>query len=527
MRSMNKVKSLLVTGVVCSVAIACGGREAKWDAPMEQSALRAVGLSKSLVVADPALDRVLLLQGTAAGALQVGAAPIGKNLESLIRVPGQERVLALSRGVEPRQTSSDEKASLSVIAPGNANVVFARYELESGFAAMTVDPLGQWVVLAGDGDQANSSVVNPNELVLIDISDRNFEPIRKTLASFGSQPLRYTFTSELTFPDGSQGRLLLIETERDLKVLNLAQPEANEVTVQFQRTQSNQIARPLGLSYHDGDPAVADDARIAVRFEGQSDVILIEMLADDDSPFKLLPQLVDAGGVPSALEIVQTDQGTRLAALLPATSQATLIDPGTTLAQVIDLPAAYSNFTRITSDAQGVLGDEALLWGQNVRNVAFWSLGEVGQQAFRSVESLELQAGVAAVLDMTGDGRRRLLDGTDTGQFFVLDLDRRQAFPMNTNFGNVELTLSADGERAWAFASGEYEFGMVDLQTMHVTSVRADVPISRVFEIDAPGNRSLAIAVHAQTGLAVTVLDGANPDATESRFYSSLFLEGL
>ena len=38
-------------------------------------------------------------------------------------------------------------------------------------------------------------------------------------------------------------------------------------------------------------------------------------------PFKLLPQLVDAGGIPSALELVNTDQGVRLAALLPTTSR--------------------------------------------------------------------------------------------------------------------------------------------------------------------------------------------------------------
>jgi hypothetical protein len=317
----------------------------------------------------------------------------------------------------------------------------------------------------------------------------------------------------------------LIETERDLKVINLAQPEANEITVQFQQTQTNQIARPAGLTYDDGEPNVDDDARIAVRFEGQSDVILIEMIADDDSPFKLLPQLVDAGGVPGALELVRTDQGVRLAALLPQESRAALINPSTTLAELIDLPAPFSNFTLLNRGDDTTAGDEALLWGPNVPHVAFWTLGETGEQAFRSVEGLELQVGVSAVVEVPGDTRRRLLRGGDN-QFVVLDLDRRQAFPMTTQFGNVQLSVSADGLRAWAFQSGAFDFGMVDLQTMHVTAVRSDVEVDRVFDLSR-GNRSLAVALHTQGGIAATVFDAENPDATKSRFHGGVLLGGM
>lgn len=518
---------LKVAMLLLVVASACGGREASWDAPMVvDGSLRSVGLSQSVVVADPGLDRVLLLKADDAQSLRVNPATVGKSLRSLVRVPGQERVLALSRGVQPRLSASDEKPSLSVLSPNSASPVVARYELEPGFEQMTVDPQGQWVVLTGDGSD-QSGINNPNELILIDITDSRFEPIRKTLASFGSQPLRYTFTTELQFPNGSSGRLLLIETERDLKVLNLADPSSNEITVQFQRTQSNQVATPAGLSYHDGDPGLNDDARIAVRFEGQSDVILIEMLADAERPFKLLPQLVDAGGVPSALEIVQTDEGIRLAALLPIASQVVLIDPATTLGQVIDLPAGYSQFTRVTADSAAASGDEALLWGENVPSIAFWSLGEIGQQAFRSVEILELQVGVGGVLPMTNDTRRRLLKTSNGTQFFVLDLDRRQAFPMDTQFGSVQLRLSPDGRRAWAFAPGSFEFGLVDLQSMHVTSVRTDVPPDELYEIEGRGDRRIAIALHVRGGLGATLLEGEEPDGTASRFYSNLLLEGL
>jgi hypothetical protein len=217
----------------------------------------------------------------------------------------------------------------------------------------------------------------------------------------------------------------------------------------------------------------------------------------------------------------------RLAALLPTQSQVALIDPATTLAQMIDLPASYSKFTRVTADSTVATGDEALLWGENVNSVAFWSLGEIGQQAFRSVEILELQVGIASVLQMSGDTRRRLLQTNSGGQFFVLDLDRRQAFPMDTQFGSVQLRLSPDGARAWAYAPGSYEFGLVDLQSMHVTSLRTDVPPDEIYEIKGRSNRRVAFALHLRGGLGVTLLEGEEPDSTLSRFYSNLFLEGL
>ncbi|HTM46059.1 MAG TPA: hypothetical protein VL137_13955 [Polyangiaceae bacterium] len=511
------------------VMAGCGGRDSKWDAePISASDLKVVALSDSVVVADPALNRVLVLAGSSRGELQLSNAPIGQGLLSLWAVPGADRVLALSAGVQPRLRSSDEKASLTVVSGGLSAKVVARYELEQAFSKITVDPQGQWVVLAGDDKASGNSgaVVNPNELVLIDISDRRFVPVRKTLASFGSQPLRYTFTGELHFPDGTSGRLLLVETERDLTVINLANPEANEITVQFQKTQGDQVAKPAGLSYHDSTDVSA--TQIAVRFEGQSDVILIDMIADDTQthPFKLLPQLVDAGGIPSALELVNTDQGVRLAALLPTTSRAALIDPQTTIAQFIDLAAPYTQFTLTTPE--GTAGaDEALLWGANVTNVAFWALGQTGEQAFRSIESLELQTGVGDVVEMPGSSRRRLLQAASGGQFFVLDLDRRQAFPMSTQFGHVQLSVSPDGKRAWAFEHGALDFGMIDLETMHVTALRVDRPVDRVFDIQQPGNHSLAIALHAQGDLAATTLDGHNPDSTLSRFYGGLLLGGL
>jgi hypothetical protein len=215
-----------------------------------------------------------------------------------------------------------------------------------------------------------------------------------------------------------------------------------------------------------------------------------------------------------------------LAALLPNASQVVLIDPATTLGQAIDLPASYSRFTRVTAEG-ATNGDEALLWGENVNSIAFWSLGEIGQQAFRSVEILELQVGIAGVLQMTGDTRRRLLETSAGQQFFVLDLERRQAFPMDTRLGNVELRISPDGARAWAFSPGSYEFGLVDLQTMHVSSVRTDMAPDEIYDIEGRSNRRIAVALHVRGGLGATLLEGDEPDGTASRFYSNLLLEGL
>ncbi len=51
--------------------------------------------------------------------------------------------------------------------------------------------------------------------------------------------------------------------------------------------------------------------------------------------------IVDVGGEPSFVDFVRTDGGLRLAALVPSLSDAVLVDPGSTVSEVVDLPLPF------------------------------------------------------------------------------------------------------------------------------------------------------------------------------------------
>jgi hypothetical protein len=458
--------------------------------------------------------------------LSTHAVKVGKNLRSLVKDLTSDRVYALSAGEIPREDPEDQKPSLSVIEGGAEAALFQRYELDSVYSNVTLDPEGEWVVLMQESSGEGNTVTNPNELILVDVTDKEREPIKKTIRSFGGRPLRLTFTGKLDFPDGSSGRLLLIETERDLAVIDLSNIDDSETTVGFPETEKGTIVRSTGVAFDNGDPSEPADTRLAISFEGSNDVVLIEMVAEAGRHFTLLPRLANVGGVPASLAFVATDQGTRLAALLGTKAQAVLVDPATTIAEPIDLPGPFTKLTRVTDPALDTK-DEALLWGPGAQAIAFWSLGETGDQAFRSVEGLDLQAGVQTVIDVPGKPRQKLLKSGSGSQFYILDLDSRQAFPMLTRTADIDLVLSPDGQRAWAVPTHSKELARIDLTDLHPTSLRVDRPIDALFDIDAEDGDHVAMALHATGAFAVTTFNADDPDSTETRFHTGLLLGGF
>jgi hypothetical protein len=174
-----------------------------------------------------------------------------------------------------------------------------------------------------------------------------------------------------------------------------------------------------------------------------------------------------------------------------------------------------------------VLADVALLWSQTQSSVAVWSLGRTDAQAFRSIDLLNLDAQVNQVFDVPGDtlGRRKLLQAPDS-RFFVLDLERRQSFPMLSN-GALSLTVADDGLRAWAFQPGSPRLAQIDLRTLEPTSLTIERAIAEVFDISSSGDDARTLfALHGGGARGVTLLDAVQPDTAQTRFYPGLLLGG-
>ncbi|MGE0323860.1 MAG: hypothetical protein AB7S68_16230 [Polyangiaceae bacterium] len=516
--------------VVCWVG--CGDREAMWDKNLEPSDYppQAVGLKGSVAVYDRPLNRVVMLTSGSNLDLGADAITVGKNVATMKPSAAHDRLYVLSRGVQPRINPEDELPSLSVIEGDASPKRLARYELTDPLSGLAVDPEGEWVVVY----DAGGVVVNPNELILVKVDEPNVEPITKTIRSFGARPQRLTFTSELKLPNGPARRLLIVETEQDVTLVDLLNPLRDEVTIVLPKTPAGVSSQPAQVVFDDGNPDDVNDARIAIRLAGESDVMILELgpTAEEGKDFKPTVNVADVGGVPSSIDFVETDGGLRLAALVPSNRQAALVDPATTVVDTVSLPGGYSQLARVTDSVADKpdFGDVALLWGgSQTDGIAFWSLGRTTGKPYRSVDPYQIGISVTEVQDVPGDelGQRKILVGQGATEFYVLDLDARTSFPMLTNQGGFDLSVAPDGGRAWALRRGTPEFAQVNLDSLHPTSLEVQRDVSAVFDIERrDGGRSL-VALHGSGLLGATVLDALDPDSAATRFYPALLLGDL
>jgi hypothetical protein len=238
------------------------------------------------------------------------------------------------------------------------------------------------------------------------------------------------------------------------------------------------------------------------------------------------PNLTDVGGVPGDIVFVRTDLGLRLAAIVPSTKKAVLVDPTSSVTTEVDLPDPYGKISLITNVVSAGAGtDTALLYGGTSSGVAFLSLGKAVGQTFRTVEVVSLESSVGSVEDVPPPRPElKVLEGGAT--FFVLNLASRTAAPLTT-LGSPTLHVSADGQRIWAFQKGTSQLAVVTLSDLHPVPLPLDRPISAVFDVArADGGRSL-VALDARGAVGATVLDALAPDTIASHSYYGLLLEDL
>jgi hypothetical protein len=505
--------------------LGCGGRDAEYDSAVAAGV--AVGLNRAVALSDDVEHRVLLLTSDSPRELSVTPLPVGENRRSMLPTVDGDGLLVLSGGVRPRRNTDDELPSLSLIDATLLPSVQARYTLPDAFSTLTLDPTGRWVVLSGAAD---NFVSNPNQLVLVDLSDPDFEPVTKTIRSFGAAPERFQFTEPLDVPGGER-RFLIVESRQDITLVDLDALDRPEITVGLPLTPSGQPGRPVQVVVHPGQPDLVGDAQIAIRLADDPNLVLVNFTPAEEvtSDFNLTLNLVDVGGPPAALDFVTTDGGLRLAALVPSRNEASLVHPLTTRVERVSLPARFDQFRRVTD---GVLSDEengdvALLWSPSSSMVAFWSLGRTDNQAFRSVDVLNLETNISQVFDVPGVelGHRKLLQSADD-RFFVLDLRARQSFPMFTS-RNLSLRVAPDGLRAWAFENNSVRLAKIDLQSLEPTSLQIERGIVQVFDIETQtGDGRTLIALHAGGAQGATLLDAERPDTADTRFFPGLLLRG-
>jgi hypothetical protein len=547
-------------GVAAACALgACGGRSPYWNAPV--NGVSSYGMADAVALVDDADHRVVLVTALADQKLQTTAVPVGHHVTSTATSADGQRLFVLSSGDQPRRTAADEPPSLTVITvdPATFQATSKRYPMSVALPNLAIDPQKDWAVAYAGSNDTQSFVQNPNEIVIFDLDHdpsasptgasgpNGPNPASRTLQSFGGTPQRLTFTPVLQLP-ASPRRLLVIESDIDVTLLDLTnstQPRPPpEITVRLTSGTSAAQLQPAGVVVDGFDPTSAADARIALRAVGDREIFTFSFgppAAGALNDFAPILNLTDVGGVPSDIAFVRTSAssaGLRVAALVPSTSSAVLVDPDSSVTTQVALPAPYSSLSLVTNVVNGTPAagtDVAMLWNAgngSSSGVALWSLELAVGQPYFSVQVLGVTQAIQTVDDVLPPNQRlKVLETASTSSFFVLDLSSGTASPLDTA-SRATLALAPDGERMWAFAQGGMALDQIPFANLNPVEVTTTLPISAVYDIARPpvapgldGGRSL-IAIHDQGAVGATVFDALQPDTATSRVVPALLLEG-
>ena len=547
-------------GLSLLLSAACGGRPATWDTPFAPGTqtdvdpsdpsgnLQVRGLTGSVALLDPSLNQVMMLTSPEHFALATTRLPVGRDVVQFKTSVDRDRLFVLSRGVTPRYKDSDEPPQLRVFDGGIAPQELQKYVLQDPYNQLEIDPKGEWLIVHG----SEGLVSNPNELILVQLPKDPNTPIdpavalkSKTLDSYGGKPIRFTFSDEVSVPDAEPRRLLVVQREKDLAIIDLADLDAPEITVGLPQIASGDFASPVDVVDHIGIDGEVN-SMLAVQLQGDSNVYMLTINGGMDADHKLSldANLVDVGGIPTKLDFVQTSAGggLRLAALVPSKRAAVLVDPATGSTQDVPLPAGFTRIRRITSEVSANSGqDIALLYGETTNTIAFWQLGTTTGTPYRSIDTFDIGINVAQVYDIPTSqsdkfADRKILSGGSTGstqQFYVLDLSQRKSFPLDA-LTNLTLNLSPAGEQLWAFERDAKGFAQLTFDPLQPSSLYTQRPIAFVhdFATQNGGGERTALALHilpnqGHSSVAATLFDGVNPNTAQTKFYSELELQGI
>jgi hypothetical protein len=533
---------VVAAGMLAALAGACGGRPDVWSEPT--SSTQVFALARSVALVDPPAHRVVSLGvRDVGGGLALGHTAFGQGGVTAAAAPAGDKLYVLSSGHRAALGDSmpEERPALTVISDAVTDAgtgTTIDLGLTDPLDGLAIDPSGRWAVVYAASPQTTTLVTNPNQLVIVDLALGTASP--HTLHSFGGRPERLIFTPALGLPSGSHP-LLIVQSDQDLALLVLdpAVPDKEEVTVRL--TDASVAARrhPAQVVVDDGDPLRDDDARLGIRFDGDTSVMMLQLGRAAGGGGGLSPSVnvADVSGVPTDIAFVRTDGGLQLAALIPG--RAILVDPVTTIATTVMLPASYQRISLVTAAAGGSSTDLALLWGGGSASagVAFWELGQVAGRPFRSIETVGVSADVSDVLDVPlPDAALKVLATAGGDAFYVLDLSTRTAAPLVTIQPNLRLSVSPKGRRVWSFLAGGLAIASTSLPGKQVRTLRADSAVDEVVEIGnlAADGRSL-VALHEAGGVGATIygveaIANGQPvetgDDTQRRIYGALLTEG-
>ncbi|MEZ4301809.1 MAG: hypothetical protein R3B70_43140 [Polyangiaceae bacterium] len=515
-----------------ALAAGCGEREAMWESTAYGEPFAVHGMKGAVAIVDVSAERVIFASPASADELSFMSSPVSRGYATSAPTDGGARLAVLASGDFPRRTDDDQGPSLQVLDPSSEPPAVIEYPLGDPLSGLEIDPESEYAVIYPGGGEA-SFVQNPNELVLVKLGEppSATNPVPASLRSYGGRPEGFTFTPELSLPGGAR-RLLVVRTDRDVALIDLAEPEKPEITVKL--TAGAVAPKPAGIAVTDGDADDPDDARIAIRLAGDPNVVLLDLLptpadktATSPHAFTPVPNIVDVGGVPTDVTFGRTDGGLRLLAPVPSRKALALVEPATGVTSEVDLGYSFQRISLVTDvvgESDGG-GDVALLWSTDSPAVAFVALGGAVGKPYKSVEVRTLEQPVSSVLDVPAPNNHlKILASQNGSGFVVLNLLSRTTTPLLASATDTHAVVSSDGERLWLSSESRSALARVGLSELHPRNLQLYQRVSRVFDLERKDQGRALVTLDTAGSMAFTLLDAKTPDLTQSREYLGILL---
>ena len=523
--------------VALSCALACGNRDARLEASVSVVGVEVLGGDLAYVQSSGVLQRVNVMQAdpkpwSAKMSLRSGPRQLAKRPNA----PGAavvDELLVLADGRHDSYGEILETPALTVVPDiGDARV----YELHQPGQQMKLSADGKYAVLFNDPQQAGTDTLltNRNEIAIVNLSlpansTTSENPSLRTIDAVEGTP------QALWFANLSLGNettpFVLFSFPKGVSVTKLS--DATDVGHKI--NMANWVPT-IGSGLAPVQDVRVDEKanKIYLRNLGSPDVQVLSVVAKPNSPGKVdvsQNTLTVGQTAPSDFDVYATDAGeTRLVATVGKSVAVVAADSNTVTA----VPLSYSA-DRIyrfdgASPKDATVRQRALLFSTTQSGVTFVDLEELEQKTSKAVQSVDLGATLASVLELPTLHNALLLFMAGGG-IEVLDLQTRRWSPIGSDVAIEASIADPTQNRSWVTAPGDKRVGYLDFGdssqlSLSIDEVRLDDPVVKFFRLDS-GSTKRVVVTHDRVGGSLTFFDAVTPKRSSAKKLEGFLLSGL
>ena len=430
------------------------------------------------------------------------------------------QLFVLTAPTDPRNTSIEERL-YRVTTDQKAPTV---YKIGSQFDQMVFSPDERFAVLYHGEADTSSGLYNPNEAALVDLSDRpsDTNPLVLSVSMDGNSIDMVTFVSGLHI-GGTERDLAVFVAGSIVRILDLNDPENiwAKVPLLADDTSSGFVAsQVISLDETADCDNAACEAKLFIRSATTQDIYYITLGRNGDGFEDVQTKQLEAGGYPTAMEIIY-DGDTVLLAVLSASSglgKLNIVD--------IDTSASFSlsftgNFTQMRQVVDEENGDKLVLWGNYTGAVYFVTVTDITQEKGRNAEPFTVDGSISSYRELDDN---RLLLLPSNGNLVLLDLNTEEASMLSSNVDYDWSAAQIAEEIFYAIPVSGDRVDYYNLETGRPDSLLLD---DSCVSLHLATGRNTGLIWHSTSTGRVTLFQLSSPTRASSLVVDGLWLKGI